>query len=466
MRRSPRSVGVALRTLALLLISLLTSTVAAQDAPLLLRVDGRTVGEARTDLVPGASYAPLDAIAAGMGARLAAPIGGDTAALTLAGHVIVVDVVELGTDPVRNGALRRDGSALADLAAVRGDDAVWGPVAPIARAFGASVAFLPDERSVVVVTPRATVLSVELVAEATVETLRVRLDAPVRVERFDDAALGRTELLLPRAQLAQARSLAGEWMQRVDLVPEGTGMRIRIDAPSAEIEAIALPDGEGTDLRLRARPLPEGERTDAGVSEPVRIVLDPGFGSVPPEWRAVLLSLAEDVAGRLSGEGTEVVLSRTSAAPARAERRLALGAGADLVVALQVGDLAPGEVRLWVLGEAEEAATLEMAIRRNAADALAREGGASEATDVLRRELLLGLVPDLAVGRRAAEALASALFQVGGFRAGTVGEAPLAALAPAAGRGVLIEVSSDDLGGSALADALAAAIASVARGAR
>ena len=460
--------GTALRSLRrwiLLAAALVASLAAGQEEAILLRVDGRTVSEARTDLVPGASYAPLDAIAAGLGARLAAPLGGETAALTLAGHVVIVDVVELGSDPARAGAVRRDGTPLGDLAAVRGDDAVWGPIAPIVRAFGASVAFLPEERSVVVVTPRAVVASVELDEGDTVETLRIRLDAPVRIERFDDAALGRTELLLPRAQLARARSLAGEWMERVDVVPEAAGVRIRIDAPAAEIETIALPDGRGTDLRVRARPRPEDDRPDRSLDAPSRIVLDPGFGSVPPEWRDAVLALAQQVAGRLSEAGADVALTRSSAAAVQAERRLQLGASADLVVALQIGDLAPGEVRLWVLGEAGEARTLEMAIRRNAEAALAG-GDASEVTDALRREVLLGLVPDLAVGRRSAEALASALFQLGGYRAGSVGEAPLAALAPAAGRGVLIEVATDDLDGPALARALAAAIASVAQGAR
>ena len=156
---------------------------------------------------------------------------------------------------------------------------------------------------------------------------------------------------------------------------------------------------------------------------------------------------------------------RDDAAAVSAERRLQAAAGADLVVALQLGRLPPGEVRLWVLGEADDRAALDLAIRRNAAAAL-RDGQAEEDTDALRREVLLGLVPDLSVGRRAADALASALFQLGGFRAGSVGEAPLTVLAPAAGRGVLIEVAPDDLAGDALADVLAAALASVASGAR
>jgi N-acetylmuramoyl-L-alanine amidase len=442
--------------------ALLASGVAAQTT---LRVDGRDLGEARTDLLPGAAYAPIDAIAEGLGARLAAPVGGASAALTLAGHVVVVDVVEQGQDPAVAGAIRRDGVALADLAAIRGDDAVWAPVAPLVRAFGADVAYLPDEGAVVVVTPRPEVDGIELALTGEVETLRLRLSAPTAVLRFDDPALGRSEFVLRRARVAVASSRSGEWMRRVDVIPEADGVRIRVDAPGATLEAIALPDGVGTDLRIRARPREDGAGPVAREAPP-RLVLDPGFAAVPSEARAGVLALAQRVAAALRQAGLEVRLTRDDAAPVSVERRLEAAAGADLFVALQLGALAPGEVRLWVLGEADDQAALDLAIRRNAADALRGAGGAEEATDALRREVLLGLVPDLAVGRRAADALASALFQLGGFRAGSVGEAPLAVLAPAAGRGLLIEVAPDDLEGDALVDVLAAALASVASGAR
>ena len=441
--------------------ALLVSGATAQTT---LRVDGRDLGEARTDLRPGTAYAPIDAIAAGLGARLAAPVGGASAALTLAGHVVVIDVVEQGQDPTVAGAIRRDGVALGDVAAIRGDDAVWGPVAPLVRAFGADVAFLPDEGAVVVVTPRAEVAGIDLSRTGEVETLRLRLSAPTALRRSDDPVLGRSEFFLPRARVDVASSRSGEWMRRIDVIPEADGVRIRIDAPGATLEAIALPDGAGSDLRIRARAREDGTGPVASVRPP-RLVLDPGFAAVPSEARADVLALAQRVAAALREAGVEVELTRDDAAAVSAERRLQAAAGADLVVALQLGRLPPGEVRLWVLGEADDRAALDLAIRRNAAAAL-RDGQAEEDTDALRREVLLGLVPDLSVGRRAADALASALFQLGGFRAGSVGEAPLTVLAPAAGRGVLIEVAPDDLAGDALADVLAAALASVASGAR
>lgn len=446
----------------LLVLAFLVAAVATAQTS--LRVDGRSLGEARTDLVPGSAYAPLDRLASGLGARLAAPVGGDSAALTLGGHVVVIDVVEQGTSAAVPGAVRRDGASYGDLAAIRGDDAVWGPVALIARALGAHVGFLQAESTVVVVTPRANVTASGLTSSGEVETLRVGLDAPVSWTRFDDPALGRTELLLRRASAATARTFRGEQMERVDLIPAEGGVRIRIDAPDTVIDVIALADGDATDLRIRATPSAEPSDTAVRSAEGPLVVLDPAQENAAPEVRASLLTLAEAVADGLRESGAEVALTRDGLSPVTQERRLQVAAGADLFVAMRLADLPPGEVRLWVLGEASGIEALDMAIRRNAAAALSDAGG--DPTDELRREILLGLVPDTEVGRRAGRALASALFQIGGYRAGGVGEAPLAVLGAAAGRGVLIEIGPDDLASPDFPAALAAALGSAAAGAR
>ncbi|MDZ7707755.1 MAG: hypothetical protein U5J97_07660 [Trueperaceae bacterium] len=452
-----------------LLVACLVSVASVATAQASLRVDGRPLGEARTDLVAGTAYAPLDRLAAGLGARLAAPVGGDSAALTLGGHVVVIDVVEQGTSAAVSGAVRRDGVSYGDLAAIRGDDAVWGPVALIARALGAHVGFLPAESTVVVVTPRANVTASDLTVRDEVETLRVDLDAPVSWTRFDDPAAGRTELLLRRADAARARTFRGQRMERVDLFQGEGGVRIRIDAPDTVIDVIALADGDATDLRIRATPSPETSDTAVRAGEGPLVVLDPGQENAAPEVRASLLTLAEAVADGLREAGAEVALTRDGASPVTQERRMQVAAGADLFVAMRLADLPPGEVRLWVLGEASDIGALDMAIRRNAAAAVA-DAAPSDAggdpTDALRREILLGLVPDTEVGRRAGRALASALFQIGGYRAGGVGEAPLAVLGAAAGRGVLIEIGPDDLASPEFPAALATALGSAAAGAR
>ena len=459
LRPRPRRRTVLGAAAGRLLLTLLLAAAGAAGAQSALRIDGRAAGEVRTDLLAGTAYAPLDRIAAALGARLAAPLGADRAALTFGGHVVTLDIVDQGVDPRRRGAIRRDGAAVGDLAAIRGDDAVWGPVAALARSLGGEAAYLAEEDAVVVVMPRPVLEDARLESAGETETLRLRFDAPTSWTRFEDEASGRTELLLRRAELERARTLRGERMTRVDLVPEDGGVRVRIDAPGSDVEVIALADGWTTDLRIRARPVAE-----AGVEEEVeprvRVAIDPGVGGEAAEGEA-LLALARAVRERLSAADVPVELTRQGPGAVTAERRLAVAAGAELFVALRVADLPAGEVRIWVLGDAGDEDALEMAVRRNAAAAL--EAGA---VDDLRRELLLGLVPDLEVGRRAGRAIASALFQLGGYRAGGVEEAPLTDLEPAAGRGVLIELGRSDLSAPDLPEVLAAALASAASGAR
>src|SRR5690606_3206810 len=91
--------------------------------------------------------------------------------------------------------------------------------------------------------------------------------------------------------------------------------------------------------------------------------------------------------------------------------------------------------------------------RNNAAQA------AATTTDRLRRELLLGLVPDLDRGRLLVDGLSGRLFTLGSFRANVVAGAPLQVLGGAAGRGIMLEFAASDLVGDQLAQVLAQAIA-------
>ena len=427
-------------------------------AQLELRIDGRPVGEVRTDLVAGTSYAPLDAITSGLGGRAVAPPGGTTAALTVGGHVLALDVVDQGSSPNRPAALRMDGRPAGDLAAIRGDDAVWAPVAATARAFGAQVAYLPEESAVLVVGPRPNLTDARIDGGSALETLSLRFDAPVAwIERAVPAS-DALELVVRRGRVDRARSLSGERFARVDLLPDAEGATVRITAPGSEFEVIAVAAGSGTDLRVRARARADEAERDAVPEGSVRIALDPA----PPNGGEDRMGpLADAVAERLRAAGATVEITRSGAADPGPERRAAAAARADLFVALHPAGLGPGEVRLWVLGEAQDDAALAYAIRRNAR-AAAENGNVND----LRRELLLGLVPDADAGRRAADAMAEALFQSAGYRAGAVGEAPLAVLSGAAGRGVLIEMAPEAATDDAFADALAAAIRTATRGTR
>lgn len=426
-------------------------------AQMSLVVDGRSVGEVRTDVVSGHSYAPVDSLASGLAAGLAAPAGTTRVVLTLGGHVVEIDVVDDASGANRSGAVRLDGRPVGDLAAVQGDDAIWAPVTPVARAFGGQVSFMPEANSVVVVSSRAQLTDVDIEGDRRRETLTLALDAPAAWTRFENAALGLTELHLDRALLVRARTLEGDLFRRVDLIPEGDGVRVRIDAPGATVDVVAVADGAGSRVLVRAVAGADAASEDGDEEGDARVVLDPAGGGDGER----LLALAEEVARLLRREGIEAELTRSSSSATGLGERAEAGASADLFATLDTAELPAGEVRIWVLGDPEDEGIMNEAVRRNAATALA-----AGVEDEVRRRILVGLVPDLEIGRRYGRSLATTLFQLGGYRAGGVGEAPLAVLTGAAGRGVLLEFAAADVADDRLAEVLAAGIRSALGGDR
>ena len=115
----------------------------------------------------------------------------------------------------------------------------------------------------------------------------------------------------------------------------------------------------------------------------------------------------------------------------------------------------PGSYALYYLGDAAVLADLDYAVRRNAA------AGLADTTDAVRREILLGLLNDLALGRRYAESLQRELLLIGGYTGSGASAAPLAVLTGAAGRGLLLEFSPEDLTSQRLPVDLAAALMTV-----
>lgn len=168
---------------------------------------------------------------------------------------------------------------------------------------------------------------------------------------------------------------------------------------------------------------------------------------------SLTMAAAERLAGALRQRGFEVALTRDGDFSVPVATRSSAGIGADLFLSLHAAPLSPGTYNAYFLGEASDVASLETAIRQNASEAAADE------TDRLRRELLLGLVPDLAAGREYADGLGARLFTLGDYRAGEVAAAPLQVLGGAAGRGVLFEFAPEDLASAELPLHLAEAVA-------
>lgn len=445
----------------------LAAGIARGQVPLL--VDGRDVGSARTDLVAGTAYAPIDRLAPALGVRWLVGTDGATIVASLGGHVVVTDVVEDPGDATVPGAVRRNGDPVGDRAAVRIDGDVWMPVAAFGRAFGAATSFVGDPATVTVVSARGTVVDVRTTTSSPdLDLATVAFDAPVRLERMPNATPGRSEWLVPRAVAATAGTTSAGRIVRFDLVPTNEGVLLRLDVVAASVEAIETASGEGTTIRFRVTPDPTAvDRTDAGggPSSSLRddgntdaaIVLEARSTAVAAGAVDPVREVVTEVARRLDPGGQLARVVDTVPGPGGDAVRREASSKAAAYLVVRTADVPVGEVRLWVLGEWDEALGRDPSIVRRASSL-----DAATTTDEVRREIVLGLVPDLAAGMDAATRIATALFDVGGFRSGTPLSAPIVDLRAAAGRGVLLEVSLDTLQTQAFVEALSLALRDVA----
>src|SRR5690606_9804470 len=154
----------------------------------------------------------------------------------------------------------------------------------------------------------------------------------------------------------------------------GTDVRVQL-ADAASYEDCQLPGGRG--LGVGSAVGAAGENPLAGG---LRVVIDPGHGGqdvgiVGPEGSesSLTLAAAQRLASALRQRGFEVALTRDGDYSVPLATRSAAGIGADLFLSLHAADLPAGTFNAYYLGEAADVASLEMAIRRNAAGAAAQE---------------------------------------------------------------------------------------------
>lgn len=447
-----------MRTLLSCAVLLLASVAMGQ---LTLVVDGRDVPGVTSVLVPGSSYAPAGELAAAIGAELFVDSTGARVTLTMGGRILTLDVVDAGAGALA-GSGSLDGAEVATGSAVRDGVEMFLPVKGVVEAFGGSVAYLSAENRVVGVLPRAEVLDASLERVAGAERLRLRLSAPVPYSSFENAALGSMQVRFARASVARARTLEGDAFLRVDVIPGPGVVDVRIQlAPGVVANMAALPAGAGFEWIVQTR-----ATQDAAVETAERptIVIDAGHGGDDDGIRfpggaaedALTLAFTERLVAALKARRVDVSATRSGDEPVSIESRSAAGVDADLFLSVHAADLPAGQFRVYFLGEADAVEQMDFAMRENASAELA--GGV---TDEVRRQILLDLAPDLAVGRRYAAALGNQLFQVGGYRSADTRSAPLAVLAGAAGRGLLIELAPADLASDALPELLASTLLSL-----
>ncbi len=446
----------------LLGVCLLLWVVALAFAEPRLLVNGRDIAANTTELVKGTSYAPGAALARALGAELTNDLGRGIVSLQVGGRVMQLALVGEPPGGATTESVWLDGRAVAGGPAVMTGGEVFLPVKAVAEALGASVTYLADEDTVMVVQPRARLTAMRSQARGG-ERVELSLSALVRYSTFFNEPLSTLHVYLERTDVeTRLPTLEGEAFTTTTATATAGATEVRIQLrPGTDYRVYAVPDGRGFRLNVAL-----GVAVGETESEKVYVVVDPGHGGsdqgiVTPGFgsEAVLtLAFAERLASALTARGMRVALTRDLDALVNPAEREKLGVGADLFISIHVAPVELGEFRAYYLGAAANVTSLDMAVRENATTAL-REG----ATDALRRELLLGLVPDLDVGRRVSEALSGRLFAVGGYRAEVVASAPLQVLGGAAGRGVLLEFSAADLASDGLPERFADAVEQLAR---
>jgi N-acetylmuramoyl-L-alanine amidase len=445
-------------TWARALAILLALVAGSGGAQALLAVNGVSVPGATTALVPGVTYAPAVDLAAALGADLVTDAVAGHTTFVLGAAVVQTSLVR---DPAAasaaDPALTRDGAVRPGPAGVYDGIEAFVPVKGVVEAFGGRVAFVQESNTVVAVVPRPD-LEVRLEGRGPSQRLVFRASGPTRVAHVLLDATNVLELRFERAD-GTAAAFDGDAFVRasVEAVRGGVEARVQL-APDRAARVLTLPDGAATVVVVAFGAAASPATIVA--AQGARLVLDAGHGgsdgglAFGPDREADLTrAFVDAVAEALVGSGIEVVRTRPSAVPVALDDRAAAGAGADAFVSIHAAPLPVGQARAYVLDDAGAAATLEMAVRRNAEVAIQ-----SPQTDALRRALLVRLVPDLEAGRRIAESLRRGLGDVG-IVLGAPEGAPLAVLAGAGGRGVLLELAPEDLSDPALPLTLAAALA-------
>src|SRR5690606_6684135 len=181
---------------ALLLVALLTALQAALAQPALV-VNGREVAGNTTALVSGASYAPAAPLAAALGATAAVDLGRGLVVLDAGGRLLQLLVAPSPQEAsALPGALRLDGVAVPGPAAVVSGSEVYLPVKQVAEALGASVTYLEEQGTVVVVQPRARLTGMRRLTNP--ERIELDLSAPVRYSDVYDGPVQTAPVRLVR----------------------------------------------------------------------------------------------------------------------------------------------------------------------------------------------------------------------------------------------------------------------------
>ena len=382
----------------------------------------------------GSSYLPAETFADALGARYYYDAEAGVVTFDFAGQLLSVSI--------GSAALTLNGRPVPGEGAVVAEGVVYVPLKPLVQALGGSITYLASRQTVMVVFPRATLQAARLVDRPgeEVERFVFEVDALTNTTPFFNAPANTLQLRFERTDIEGAKTFSGDFFTSARLRESAGAVEFRVTLEEGyRYESYTVPRQGGFSLVVDVF-----EATAEDETRPV-VVLDSGHGGsdagvvVGSAAESDLTSaLANELAQALGERDLEVRLTRQDDSALPLDLRSQGGIGADLFISLHGADLVTGQYNAYYLGDGTVPYT-ELAMRENAEAALA-----SPATDELRRQVLLNLLPDLSAGERYARTVSGELAQVG-FQTATLTAAPLLVLGGAAGRGVLFEFSLTDL---------------------
>jgi N-acetylmuramoyl-L-alanine amidase len=457
--RGEKSTFPLFRVIFVLLFSTFTLTFAQQR----LIVNGQDVAGMTTTLMSGTAYAPALALAEAIGARLSYDAESSLVTLEYASHLLTLQVYSSAGEASSNTqALQLDGRTVAGTGAVNVEGTLYLPVKAVVVAFGGSLSYA-EGQPLTVVFPRATLRDVEANSLQGYDRFVLDFDGLTPYQLYYNQAANTLQVRFERLNPIQARGFSGEYISNA-VLQQSQGyvdLVLRLE-PETQFESYTASRPGGFSFVLDV--LPATVQREDPLATPT-VVIDAGHGGSDlglalPEGSEGNLTfvLANNLNEALREMGLSSDLTRTAAnLTLSIGERSQLGIGSSLYLSLHAADdLAPAQINVYYLSEASSSEVLDLAIRENARAALNQQD-----TDVMRRRLLLNLIPDLERGEAYANGIARELSQLGGYTANTVTGLPLKVLEGAAGRGVLIEFSPSNLADPFLAEQLAAAIRSV-----
>lgn len=430
-----------MKRVLLLLLLALAFAASAQT----LGVNGRDVEGLTLGLVSGISYAPAAEYADAMGARMAIDYGAGLVSLQMGGRLVVLDTFgEPGQAVAESVTMRVNGEPRRAPGGVFHDGRLYLPVSAVAQAFLGHVSYVAEQERVMVVLPRGRLSELDVRRGRDADRLIITLSAHVPYSAYLNEPLSALELRFERTDLGSVREQeGGAFLERATAMSSRgmTQVRVRMGEDTG-YRIYTAPQDRGYQLivDLFERPEVEVEETPAP-----RVVLDAAHGGddggmdlgASKESMRVL-EFSRALARALESRGMRVELSRSGDYSLPLASRSGSGVGADLFISLHIHPNPDGSLRVYYLDEADGAASLDLAVRQNA------EAELEEATDALRRRLLLNLVPDVEIGRRYAHGLHGELYSAASVRVAEPRPAPLAVLAGAAGRGLLLELPAEE----------------------